>query len=125
MTVMKAKAIKRSEEIGTKLINRTKTFYARFLVEARRAIAKTERLLIPWKKRIGLERAQTVIATELSDFLQEATTQINNLPIIYQRLYKIMPLTEMSLFTGRQEELKVLQKAYHSWTVAKYSPTVI
>ena len=51
--------------------------------------------------------------------------KINNLPIVYQQLYKIQPLKEMSLFTGREKELKQLLHAYASWKEGKYAPTVI
>jgi hypothetical protein len=95
------------------------------LREGKIVLVKTEQLLVPWKKRIGLDISGTTIATELSDFLLEVYGKINSLPIIYQRLYKITPLTEMSLFTGRAHELTILQGAYQSWQKGKYAPTVI
>jgi len=125
MIVMKAKAIQRSEEFGTEVISKLKTLNKQLNVNFRKLIAKAERILIPWKKRIGFDVTDSEVATELSNFLQEAITKINSLPIIYQRLYKIIPLTEMSFFTGRTVELETLQKAYKSWKEGKYSPTVV
>ena len=123
--VMKAKAIKKSEEISGKLWDKAKTLYQKGITIGSGKIQKLEQIILPWKRRIGLDEAQKGIATELSDFLQEVSQKINNLPIIYQRLYKITPLAEMSLFTGRKIELEMLEKAYTSWKEGKYSPTVI
>jgi hypothetical protein len=36
-----------------------------------------------------------------------------------------MPLTEMSIFTGRVREIEKMHRAYESWRKGKYSPTVI
>ena len=75
-------------------------------------VGQAEKILLPWKKRIGLDESESSIATELSDFLIDVNQKINNLPIIYQRLYKISPLTEMGLFIGRKQELDLLVVAY-------------
>jgi hypothetical protein len=123
--VMKAKALKRSEEFGVEFLKRLKNLRNYLLREGKIVLVKTEQLLVPWKQRIGLDISGTTIATELSDFLLEVYGKINSLPIIYQRLYKITPLTEMSLFTGRAHELTILQGAYQSWQKGKYAPTVI
>lgn len=123
--VMKAKAIKKSEEISGKLWDKVKSLYQKGISVSKVKIAKFEQIILPWKRRIGFDDAQTGIATELSDFLLEVSQKINSLPIIYQRLYKITPLAEMSLFTGRKIELEMLEKAYTSWKEGKYSPTVI
>lgn len=125
LTVMKAKALKKSEEVGIKLWNRIKAQKVTFLRYSKLKLAKAEQLLLPWKKKIGLDEGSTAIATELSDFLLGVYQKINSLPIIYQRLYKITPLTEMSLFTGRKNELDQLSHAYKSWKEGKYAPTVI
>jgi hypothetical protein len=123
--VMKAKALKRSEEFGIEILARLKTLRRFLLQKGKIFLIKSEQLLVPWKRRIGLDIGGSTIATELSDFLLEVYGKINSLPIIYQRLYKITPLTEMSLFTGRTHEMTILQGAYKSWQKGKYAPTVI
>jgi hypothetical protein len=123
--VMKAKALKRSEEFGIEILARLKTLRRFLLQKGKIFLIKSEQLLVPWKRRIGLDIGGSTIATELSDFLLEVYGKINSLPIIYQRLYKITPLTEMSLFTGRTHELTILQGAYKSWQKGKHAPTVI
>ena len=124
LIVIKAKAIKRSEEVGIEFIRRAKSYYKLLNQKTSQFLQRAAATILPWKMRIGLE-LPSGIATELSDFLQEVYTKINNLPIIYQRLYKIMPLTEMSLFTGRKNEQETLIRAYENWKKGKYSPTAI
>ena len=125
MIVMKAKALKRSEEVGIQVWNNLIFYKEKLIRTGKIYLVKGEQLLLPWKKRIGFDGAGYGIATELSDFLLEANQKINSLPIIYQRLYKITPLTEMSFFTGRKSEINQLQIAYDSWKQGKYAPTVI
>jgi len=124
MIVMRAKALKKSEEFGVRFLKRFWLLYRFSRIKSKILFRQLEKTLLPWKKRIGLE-AESGIATALSDFLYEAYRKINNLPIIYQRLYKIMPLTEMNLFMGRQKEVAALQQAFISWQESNYAPTVV
>ena len=123
--LMKAKALKRSEEVKEEFLRKLKKLHILAWQKTKLYLGRAEKILLPWKKRIGFDDSAGSIATELSDFLQEYKVKINSLPIIYQRLYKISPLTELNLFTGRQEELTILKNALESWKKNKYSPTVI
>ncbi len=125
MIVMKAKALKKSEEFGLDLLQHLKTLYRRLIDTFLLIYKRIEQAMLPWKIKMGLDSQTGLIDTELTDFLLEVNQKINKLPIIYQRLYKIMPLTEMSLFTGRTKELEKMIRAYNSWENGKYSPTVI
>ena len=125
MIIMKAKALKKSEEFGLDLLKHLKTVYAVGLRNFSQILSHVEQRLLPWKIKMGLGGQAGAIDTQLTDFLMEVNQKINDLPIIYQRLYKIMPLTEMSLFTGRVRELEEMLRAYKSWRKGKYSPTVI
>lgn len=65
------------------------------------------------------------VSSEVSDFLADSFSRINELPIVYQRLYKISALTDQGLFEGRSGELHQLKLAYQSWEGGKHAPTVI
>ncbi len=123
--VTKAKAIQRTVDFRFFIQSKAKQLF----VETTKAYKKQEivfnKFIKPWKRRFGISGSNEYIATELSDFLSEAIYKINRLPIVYQQLYKIQPLTEMNLFTGRSQEVAGLSKAYQSWKDGKYAPTVI
>jgi hypothetical protein len=72
-------------------------------------------LLLPWKRRIGLAGKQSIISSDLSEFLSFATESIGKLPAIYQRLYSVKPLADRELFVGRTAELREVRKAADNW----------
>ena len=123
--VTKAKAIQRTQDVSKQVKNRSKLLYLKLSRKYKEQINVVNHMLIPWKRRFGILDTSKYIATELSDFLSEAYYKINSLPIVYQQLYRIQPLTEMSLFIGRSAELQRLNQAFQSWKDGKYAPTVI
>ncbi len=123
--VMKAKALKKTEEFGIRMWNYIKSRFTSYLQKSKKVISDIDAFITPWRRRIGLGTSESGISSELSDFLSEAHKRINNLPVIYQRLYRIQPLTEMSFFIGREKEIKELIHAYKSHKDLKFAPTVI
>jgi len=125
MIIMKAKALKKTEEFGIRTWNYSKDKYFILLRTAKKVIADLNTFITPWRRKIGLGTTESGISSELSDFLSEANKRINNLPVIYQRLYRIQPLTEMSFFVGREKEIEQLSHAFKSHQESKFAPTVI
>ncbi|NJN24625.1 MAG: hypothetical protein HC819_00800 [Cyclobacteriaceae bacterium] len=123
--VTKAKAIQRTVDVKNFLQDKAKWLYAGSRQTYKAQLKRLNQYILPWKRRFGILEHSNLIATELSDFLSEAFNKINSLPVVYQRLYRIQPLTEMNLFTGRKMEMLSLEKAFTSWKDGKYAPTVI
>ncbi|MDZ7605682.1 MAG: hypothetical protein U5K79_08855 [Cyclobacteriaceae bacterium] len=126
LIVMKAKALKKTEEFSLRIWVLTKVKFLQFVKKSREVIVQFNSFITPWRRRVGLGgAAKGNISSELSDFLSEAYQRINKLPVIYQRLYRIQPLTELSFFIGREEEIKQLNIAYESHKESKFAPSVI
>lgn len=124
MTAMKAKAIRKGGLLTTKTIKRIRESFLDAKNKWAVLSGRIQQFLLPWKQRMGFNEIR-VIDTELSDFLLTVNQKINSLPIIYQRLYRIVPLTELDFFTGRDHELKILDRAFSSWQKGKYAPVTI
>ncbi|MEQ9300148.1 MAG: helix-turn-helix domain-containing protein [Cyclobacteriaceae bacterium] len=74
---------------------------------------------------LSVPAGEQKVSSEVSDFLAESFSRINDLPIVYQRLYKISALTDQGLFEGRGVELAKLKSAYQTWESGKHAPTVL
>ena len=82
----------------------------------------------------GFEKIQTLytrnlvktsITTEVSNFLSKSESSIQQLPFVYQRLFKSEPVNDKAMFIGRADELNALENAYAKWDQARYAPTVV
>lgn len=82
-------------------------------------------LYISLRKKYFLQPSDAIITQEISEFLSESEKSINQLPIIYRRLYKVEPVTDMDLFIGRNLEYEAVQSSYQNWINGRASSTVI
>jgi hypothetical protein len=62
---------------------------------------------------------------ELMDMLFTTRIRIEKLPYVYQRLYRLEPLTEPTLFGGRENEIEAIESTYHQWKSGNFANTVI
>ena len=76
-------------------------------------------------KRFGLNEKEVAITPELADFLSETEKSIQQLPYVYQRLYRVEPIEDDSFFVGRLSELATLNSNFKNWSNGKYSATVL
>lgn len=76
-------------------------------------------------KRFGLNEKEVAITPELADFLSETEKAIQQLPYVYQRLYRVEPIIDDSFFVGRVNELETLTTNFKNWKSGKYSATII
>jgi len=77
------------------------------------------------RKRFFLQPSDAVVTQEISDFLSESEKSITQLPIIYRRLYKVEPVTDMDLFIGRENEYEELKSSYQNMLNGRSSSTAI
>jgi len=77
------------------------------------------------RKRYFLQPSDAIITQEISDFLSESEKYINQLPVIYRRLYKVEPVTDMDLFIGRELEFDAIKSSHQKWIDGRASSTAI
>jgi hypothetical protein len=89
-----------------------------FLVASFRRIQSQYQRL---RKVAGLAPAAVGIEEKIVQFLTETQRQIAALPFVYQRLFRIEPLTDERFFAGRQGELEIIQKDFVAWQNGQFA----
>ncbi len=77
------------------------------------------------RKITGLAHATVDAEAKLIQFVSETQRRINRLPYVYQRLFRIEPLTDERFFGGRAEDLEYLKNAFAAWRAGEYGVTAI
>jgi AAA domain len=77
------------------------------------------------RKITGLAPSTVKIEEPLSQFIAEQQNQIARLPYVYQRLFRIEPLTDERFFEGRAGEMKILKEEFDSWRAGHYGVTAL
>jgi hypothetical protein len=77
------------------------------------------------RKLSGLTPRERGIEGKLAVFLQRTQDQIAALPYVYQRLFRIEPLTDERFFTGRAEDKAELEKSLLNWRAGQYAATAL
>lgn len=78
-----------------------------------------------YRKVLGLSEKKEGIGSELSNYLSETETAIARLPLIYQHLFQITPLTNAKFRIERVMVIQQLEIAYSNWTTGKFAPTCL
>lgn len=125
LRITKAKATKQAEDLKKELKVRISTAWGSAKTGAIERANKVKDLFKKLSSRFILTAAEPVANREISDFLVESQNAIDKLPLIYRRLYRIEPLTDLDLFEGREQELSQLKNAYVNWTKGRFAATVI
>lgn len=75
---------------------------------------------IEWfKKVLGVVDKKVLISFELSEFMQETESAMQNIPQNYKRLYELRP-AEMQFFVNREKEIEELQKSFTNWAKNRF-----
>jgi AAA domain len=72
------------------------------------------------RKITGIAPSAERIEDPLARFMAEWQNKMATLPHVYQRLFRIEPLTDERFFEGRAEEMKALKEESDSWRVENY-----
>lgn len=78
-----------------------------------------------YREALGLVYSSKTIASELSNYLSETQTAISRLPLMYQKLFMISPLTNEKFGIDRPKVMLQLEEAYSNWTSGKFAPTCL
>lgn len=72
-----------------------------------------------FKKALGIVDKKVLISFELSEFMQETESALQNIPQNYKRLYELHP-AEMQFFVNREKEIGELQKSFTNWAKNRF-----
>ena len=67
------------------------------------------------RKMTGFAPAIGDLEEKLAHYLTDTQQQISGLPSVYQRLFRLEPLSDEKFFVGRIEELEMLEKNFTDW----------
>lgn len=125
LTIAKAKSIEKSKLLKAKVINTVKNFIPVallfFKTKYKNTVTHVKKLLL----RAGLYKEPTDATSDLSDFLKEAEAALDELPYVYQRLFRSETLQNEALFIGRKEALKSLEIAGETFGKNQYAASII
>jgi hypothetical protein len=123
--IAKAKAAKEAKQTITKIRERALDIKGVTTHKMSDGMVRAKGFLSKMSDRYLLSANKPVLTKQVSDFLLEAQQSMNNLPVIYKRLYEIEPLEDMELFEGRQKEFEQVKLAFDNWQGGRYAATVV
>lgn len=99
---------------------------------SKRGISKTREVLLLLRTRylnlrsiLGITTEKKSISSELSNYLADTETAFSQLPLMYQRLFKIEPLTDQKFLIERGDIMDQINNAYENWKKGKYAPACL
>ena len=125
LTIAKAKSIEKSKLLKKKVINNVKNFIPIAILFVKTKYTNTVASVKNMLLRAGLYKESTEVTSDLSDFLKQAEKALDELPYVYQRLFRSETLQNEALFIGRSRAVETMQKAYNAFTVNNYAATLI
>ena len=78
-----------------------------------------------WREMTGLTSAKANAAENLSQFLIDTEKHISNLPYVYQRLFRLEPLSDEQFFTARADEIELLTAEFNRWQNEEFTATAL
>jgi len=125
LTIAKAKSIEKSKLLKEKVINNVKNFVPVAILYGKTKYKKTAASVKSILLRNGLYKEPTDVTSDLSEFLKQAEKALDELPYVYQRLFRSETLQNEALFIGRTNALNTLDNAYSAFQKSQYAATVI
>ncbi|WP_026775564.1 ATP-binding protein [Polaribacter sp. Hel_I_88] len=125
LTIAKAKSIEKSKLLKEKVLNNVKNFVPVAMLYGKTKYKKTVASVKSMLLRNGWYKEPVGVTSDLSEFLKQAERALDELPYVYQRLFRSETLQNETLFIGRTNALDSLQKAYNAFQNNQYAATVI
>lgn len=123
--VTKAKALEQSKAVRDSVVRKMKDFLPRVLRKSQTFYQYLKASTLKIRKQFEIEANKGYISSDVSDFLAETEEAINRLPFVYQRLFKLEPLSVFDLYIERKVPLEELNLGYTRWKNGKFAPTII
>lgn len=125
LRITRAKAARQAEEIKEEIREKVRARRRHLIAQISLYFNRTRAFINKVSESFVLTKSKPVITRQISDFLMESQQAIDNLPLIYRRLYRIEPLEDLELFEGRIEEFQQLHDAFQNWNQGRYAATSI
>jgi hypothetical protein len=123
--VTKAKAIEQSKAVRDKIFSNIRNFLPIVLNKVSTVYTFLLESSIKIRKQFEGELTKGFITSDVSDYLVETEEAVSRLPFVYQRLFKLEPLTTFDLYVERKEAYEKFEIAYSRWKTGKFAPVVI
>jgi len=120
LRVAKAQAKERIRNYSEEFLRAVKTALPTVLRFSTNSFREIRTGYLRLRKITGIVPTAARIEDPLSRFMAEWRNQMAALPHVYQRLFRIEPLTDDRFFEGRAEETKALKEELDSWSVESY-----
>jgi hypothetical protein len=118
--VARAKAKERIRDYRGRVLKNVKTALPFILSASINFFRPVQTGYLRFRKMTGLAPATAKIEEPLTQFIAERQNQIAALPYVYQRLFRIEPLTDERFFDGRTEVMKALKDEFETRGVGYY-----
>jgi len=77
------------------------------------------------RKITGLEPSTTELEDRLLFFMTRTKKNIEKLPYVYQRLFRIEPLSDERFFAGREDDIERLRREFAMWQAGQFGVTAL
>jgi len=77
------------------------------------------------RKIAGLTPKAVRMEEELTKFLTETRKSVESLPFVYQRLFRLEPLTDERFFTARKNEIDQLKDGLSNWENGRFAASAL
>ena len=125
LRITRAKAAIQAEEIKEEIREKFRARKSVYKANLGLLYSRVVKFLTRVRESFVLTASKPSITRQVSDFLMESQLAIDNLPLIYRRLYRIEPLEDLELFEGRIDESRKLHDAFQNWNQGRYAATAI
>ncbi len=123
--VARLKAIERSKAMKEKVLLKIRNLLPVILEYINKLFAFLRTSTDRFSKQFLKETSKHFIASDTSDYLAETEKSINKLPYVYQRLFKIEPLSSFELYVERKQPMDEMTNAYKKWKTGKFAPVIV
>lgn len=123
--IIRQRQIERNKQRLVDTFSSAKVFFHKVVNLGKRLVALVKARYKSITTLLGFDKRSVSISSEIANYLSETEAAINRLPLIYQKLFKIEPLTHDKFYMPRQQVLNHLENAYRNWLKRKYATTCL
>jgi hypothetical protein len=125
LKLLKAKALQQTKSYKDLFRNRFINVIILIRTNYRKGFSYISSEIGFFRKKYFLQPSDAIITPEISEFLSDSEKSIHGLPVIYRRLYKVEPVSDMDLFIGRRQEYETIKSCFEKWKDGRGMSTVI
>jgi hypothetical protein len=125
VALTKAKTIQKARGVRIRLKSQLDRIFKNVRNKSVTLIRKGKDFFVSAANRFILTAKKPVASRAVSDFLIESQTAIDQLPLIYRKLFKIEPIDNIELFEGREKEVETITTAYANWQKGRFASIAI